>query len=406
MKKVFAIFTIIFLVSSAQSQVILDRNEGNVLYTKKGIMDGNLVRTMFFNHGEIAHWPDQPSGEWPKGSGHSYVDGVALIAQSEVNFNGHIFHPLETRYREFMRHAPDGTPWGWEPLPGYANPNQSSPAMSNDPTTWPSHWPDRPSDWDGYWNGFFGKGVQNADLETYFVFDDAEDKQYSSLYGYYPIPSDTTRGGLGIQVRGRGFQWSQVLAQDNIFWHYELQNISQRDYPKTLFAQYVDWGIGGVGGSDFNSGAFDLDLDISYSWSELPYGQPGNWSPVGVAGYAFLQSPGNSTDHIDNDHDGLTDESQDNDAMTYVTDPSQDYFFTDSIAFKNFYRHSWQPHWLGDENENWISYTDLNHDGKWEPTEPLNDDVGSDGLGPLDPGYPGPDPDGTQGDGKPEQGEQ
>ncbi len=405
MKKVFLIASLFLAASSARSQVILDMNKGNILYTKQGIMDGNLVRTLFFNYGMIADWPYQPSGEWPKGSGHSYVDGVALIAQTEVNYNGHIFHPLETRYREFMRAAPDGTPWGWEPLPGYANQNQGSPALSTDPSTWPTQWPDRPADWAGYWNGFFGKGVQNADLESYFVFDDASDKQYTSLYGYYPIPSDTARGGLGIQVRGRGFQWSQVLAQNNIFWYYELQNITQRDYPKTLFAQYVDWGIGGVGGSDFNSGAFDLGLDISYSWSELPYGQPGNWSPVGMAGYAFLQSPGNSTDHIDNDGDGLTDESQDNDAMAYVTNQNQDYFFTDSVAFKNFYHTSWHPHWLGDENENWVSYTDLNHDGKWEPDEPLNDDVGSDGIGPLDPGYPGTDPNGSQGDGKPEQGE-
>jgi hypothetical protein len=406
MKKIALLILFSFVFTSfVQSQIIPDRNEGNILYSQEGIMDGNLVRTLFTNYGMIAHWPNQPSGEWPKGSGHSYVDGVAIIAQSEVNYNGHVFHPLETRYREFMRHAPDGTPWGWEPLPGYSNPNQSSPAISTDKTTWPNHWGDRPADWDGYWDGFFGKGVQNADLESFFVFDDASDKQYTSLYGYYPIPSDTTRGGLGIQVKGRGFQWSQVLAQDNIFWYYELQNISQHNYPKTLFAQYVDWGIGGVGGSDFNSGAFDTLLDISYAWSEQNYGQPGNWSPVGVAGYAFLQSPGNSTDHKDNDYDGLTDESQDNDAMIYVTDPSQDYFFTDSVAFKRFYNQSWHPHWLGDENENWVSYTDLNHDGKWEPNEPLNDDVGSDGIGPLDPGYPGPDPDGTQGNGRPDQGE-
>lgn len=405
MKRLLLALSIVASVSSAQGQIVPDNNKGNILYSQEGIMDGNLVRTLFTNYGMIAHWPNQPSGEWPKGSGHSYVDGVAIIAQAEVSFNGHVFHPLETRYREFMRAAPDGTPWGWEPLPGYSNSNQSSPAISTDKTTWPAHWNDRPSDWDGYWDGFFGKGVQNADLESFFVFDDASDKQYAAQYGYYPAPSDTTRGGLGIQVKGRGFQWSQVLAQDNIFWYYELQNKSNYDYPKTLFAQYVDWGIGGVGGSDFNSGAFDTLLDISYSWSQQNYGQPGNWSPVGMAGYAFLQSPGNSTDHKDNDHDGLTNESQDNDAMTYVTDQSQDYFFTDSVAFKRFYNASWHSHWLGDENENWISYADLKHSGHWDPGDPLNDDVGSDGLGPGDPGYPGRDPDGTEANGRPDQGE-
>ena len=38
-------------------------------------------------------------------------------------------------------------------------------------------------------------------------------------------------------------------------------------------------------------------------------------------------------------------------------------------------------------------------------TSPLNDDVGTDGIGPYDEGYAGPDPDGTEGNGKPDQGE-
>jgi len=405
--RIFLTTVVLFFVQpSSYAQRIIDKTvKGDIIYTKKGIMDGNLVRTIFKNHGEVADWPNQPSGEWPKGSGHTYVDGIAIIVQTEVNYNGKTFHPLETRYREFMRHDPSGLPWGWEPLPGYANPNQTNPAMSNNRDTWPNHWPDRPSDWDGYWNGFFGKGVMNADLETYFVFDDAADKQYVIENRYFPIPGDTARGGLGLQVANRGFQWSQVLAQDNIFWYYEITNISDYDYPKTLFAQYVDWGIGGVGGSDFNSGAYDTQLDISYSWSELKYGQPGNWSPVGLAAYAFLESPGISTDGIDNDQDGITDERRDNDATVFVTDPSQDRFFTDSVSFKRFYLTSWHPHWLEDENENWRSFTDLNGDGKWDPGEPLNDDVGRDGLSPFDAGYPGPDPDGSEGDGKPEQGE-
>jgi hypothetical protein len=72
--------------------------------------------------------------------------------------------------------------------------------------------------------------------------DDAQDQQYA----YWPDPLDSTRGGLGVQVAVRGFQWSQVLAADVIFWYYEITNIAQQDYTKTVFAQYVDWGIGGT----------------------------------------------------------------------------------------------------------------------------------------------------------------
>jgi len=173
------------------------------------------------------------SGVWPKGTNHTYVDGVAIIVQAEVNKNGHTFHPLETNYYEYTRYNPaTGVTYGWWPLPGYANPNQSSVARSDDPTTWPSTWPDRPSDWNGQWDGFFGKGVRNADLESYFVFDDNEDRDYINQYDFHPDAEDTTRGGLGMQVHGRGFQWSQVLAEDVIFWYYEITNMGTTDYPK------------------------------------------------------------------------------------------------------------------------------------------------------------------------------
>ena len=154
----------------ASAQRLVDKNKGDHRHTKKGIMDGNLVETVYYNFGEIADWLNEPSrsGVWPKGTNHTYVDGIAIIVQAEaIDPRGNIIHPLETNYYEFTRHDPSaGVTYGWWPLPGYANPFQSNPAQSNRPQTWPTHWPDRPSDWDGVWNGFFGKGVQNADVET------------------------------------------------------------------------------------------------------------------------------------------------------------------------------------------------------------------------------------------------
>src|SRR5512139_4122703 len=85
------------LATAAGAQRFIDPNKGNLIYTKKGIMDGNFVRTIFLNHGEIAHYPDKPSGEWPKGTGHQYVDGVAVIVQTETRDSlGNVIHPLET----------------------------------------------------------------------------------------------------------------------------------------------------------------------------------------------------------------------------------------------------------------------------------------------------------------------
>ena len=406
-------------------QYFIDPNKGNIVYTKKGILDGNFIRTLFFNHGEIAYHGRHPSGEWPKGSGHEYLDGVAVIVQAETrDKNNNIIHPLETNYREFNRGAPPrpgGIPWGWEPLPGYQKENQDEPAMSNNSKTWPATWPDRSTEWNGLWNGFFGRGILNADLETYFRMDDAADKGYPD---FRCDPSDSTRGGLGLQVAVRGFQWSQVLAADVIFWYYEFTNVAKQDYSKVVFAQYIDWGIGGTDDSSDDRGLFDKELDIAYAFDGDGIGAPGNWSPVGVAGYAFLESPGITKDSLgmpqglDDDDDGITDESRENDAGTMITGKANVIAElnarVNTAKFLKFYNYTklddlpaaqqgyW---WTGDENANWRGFTDLNADGDWDDGEPLNDDVGTDGLAPLDPNYKGPDADGSQGNGKPEQRE-
>ncbi|MCX6173126.1 MAG: hypothetical protein NTZ27_00015 [Ignavibacteriales bacterium] len=409
----FILVHMIILFNNDYAQRIVDKNKGDHNQTRKGFMDGNLAATVYYNFGEIADWKNEASrsGVWPKGTNHTYVDGVAIIVQAEAKDPvGNVIYPLESNYYEFTRYDPStGITYGWWSLPGYAAPYSSSPARSDDNTTWPFTWPDRTSDWSGYWNGFFGKGVMNADVETYFVFDDNEDREYILKNNFRPDADDHLRGGLGMQVKARGFQWSQVLAQDAIFWYYEITNMTTTDYDKTLFAQYVDWGIGGHDNSSNNAGDYNEVLAMSYAWSTVAFGNPGNWTPVGLAGYAFLESPGVSNDGIDNDYDGLTDERRDNDARIFIKDVNQDPFIKnpdrDTVRFHQFYGYSWRPHWDADENANWRSYTDLNGNGKWDSGEPLNDDVGTDGIGPLDAGYTGPDPDGSEGDGKPEQGE-
>lgn len=394
-------------------QRITDKNKGDHNQTKKGFMDGNLAATVYYNFGEIADWQNEASrsGVWPKGTNHTYLDGVAIIVQAEaVDPAGKKIHPLESNYYEFTRvNNATGVTYGWWPLPGYQAPQSSTPARSDIPNTWPEKWPDRSSDWDGSWNGFFGKGIFNADVETYFVMDDNEDREYLLRNNFIPDAEDPTRGGLGMQVRTRGFQWSQVLAEDVIFWYYEITNMGTYDYEKTLFAQYVDWGIGGHDNSSNNAGDYNELLDMSYAWSTVPFGSPGNWSPVGLAGYAFLESPGVPDDLKDNDFDGLTDEKRNNDASIFITNPNQDPFlrnvFQDTTKFSQFFGYSWRPHWDADENANWRAFLDLNTNGVWDFGEPMNDDVGSDGVGAFDSDYEGPDVDGTEANGLPDQGE-
>ncbi|NOY78926.1 MAG: hypothetical protein GXO76_13770 [Calditrichaeota bacterium] len=406
----FFLFIIVFAMSVwasvVSAQYVIDRHKGNELYDKWGWLNGNQILIPFSNHGEVGHYPWPHSGEWPKGqNGHTYIDGICMIVQAAANdIHGKRIHPLETNYREDNKVSPTGKIWGWTPLPGYANPNQDSPALSDDPNTWPAFWPDRMGDptdpgWPGYWNGYFGKGVKNAQLETYYRMDDNTDKKYE----FYPDSTDTSRGGLGMQVAVRAFQWSNVLAQNTLFWLYDITNIGTTDYDSVMFVEFIDYGIGGTADGADDIGDYDLELDMAYAWDLNGLGSPGNWGPVGYVGMAFLESPGNSTNGKDDDDDGIIDERRDNDAGSYIYGPVGYYDQTGQIDRSKGIQSRW--HWEGDENGNWIPYTDLNHNGKWDSNEPLNDDVGTDGIGPFDEGYTGPDADGTQGNGRPDQGE-
>lgn len=398
---------------SAQDNI----DHGSNRWTQWGVMDGNRVRTLFSNHGEIARWPDQPSGEWPKGSGHSYVDGVAFIVSAKTkDAQGNTITPMSTNYREFIDLDPiTKIPWGFAPVYGFSNPLQESPARSDDERTWPQIWPDRPIDWAGQWNGWFGKGVFNADLETYFVYDDAEDKEWTKApHNFYPCAGDTTRGGLGLEVRARGFQWNHPLAQDVIFWLYEITNECDVDYEEVYFSQYIDWGVGGTDDSGDDEGAYDTKLDIAFAWDNDGVGSPGLWGPVGTAGYSFLESPGNSTDGKDNDEDGITDEERVSGAGQLIEGQANIANYVqanyDLAKFENFYLELEQMPayqsgvwWTGDEDMDWLTYSDLNENGFWDTGEPLNSDVGKDGLGPNHSNYPGIDE--GEGNGRPDEGE-
>jgi hypothetical protein len=405
------------LAAPALAQRVPDPHLGDPLLTQWGTLDGNRVRTLYANHGEIARYPDQPSAEWPKGSGHSYIDGIAFVVSAAArDAQGNVIYPMSTNYREDIDRDPvTQVPWGWAPVPGYSNPRQASPARSDDERTWPAAWPDRPLDWAGQWNGLFGRGVTNADVETYFVMDDAPDPEWTlPPHQFFPCPGQADRGGLGLEVAVRGLQWNHPLAQDVIFWVYEITNECGQDYDDVVFAQFLDWGIGGTDDSGDDEGAYNTRLDLAFAYDSDGVGTPGGWAPTGTAGYAFLESPGNSTDALDNDEDGITNEGRESGEGTLVVgaDAIRAYVVAnyDVADFETFYgplddtaalrAGRW---WTGDENLNWQQFQDLDADGQYTVGEPLNDDVGADGIGPEAENYPGRDV--GEGDGRPTAGE-
>lgn len=388
-------------------QIQMFRNEpkGNIQYRKKGILDGNLVRTVYQNSGEVSDWFDgavsAPHGEWPKGTGHRSLDGLGLLIGSKVKIvdaigNTKYITPVQSSYREEMDVDPVTRDiWGLEPVPGYVSAVSTRPGINIDKSTFPNQWPrsifydlygtqeDSIKKWDGYWYGYFGRGVSNAQLETYFVIDDSPDQEFTGpLNRFYPIKADTTRGGLGIRVEVRGFQWTHVLAEDIIFWHYDIVNMSDYDYDSTVFGFYTDPSVGSVN----NDARFDRTLDMAYAWAPSGKGLPNNYK-TGYYGQAFLESPGNGTNGLDDDGDALK------------TDGT---LWPNGSAFNAKMIDERRNDGI-DNDLDWQRYTDANKNGKWDSDELLNDDLGKDGVGPFDLQYKGPDE--GEGDGLPTLGE-
>ncbi len=409
----------------AQGEVPIPANEpfGDPDWDFEGRMNGNRVFEVFRNHGEIGFWSparqNLDASDWPAGGDpNPYLDGIAIVVGgSVVDTLGNRVHMVTANYREEIDRSPDlETIWGWQPIPGYLNFNRINavgarepiPAASNDPTSWPPDgWPDQPDYFDAQgnveWNGRFGRGQFNAQLEAYYIMDDALDKEF----GYVPVTSEPERGGLGLRANVRLYQWVHPLAQDVIFAEFGISNLSfDKDIDSTAFGWWLDNGIGGDTFDDDN-GLFaraedesgrKLDLAITFA----PEGAVDvSGVPTGLAGYGFLESPGIPFDLIDNDDDGLRDERRDNDAGNFIESGGVD----DPAKFESFYGRQPGPHWEGDEDQDWQPFQDGNGNGVFDFGEAINDDVGTDGVGPGDLNYIAPDLDGTEANMQPDQGE-
>jgi hypothetical protein len=438
--------------------------QGLSKYFRYAIVSGNLVNGGISNSGLLGyHYVSGcPFMGWPKGSKNvGYLHGaVFYVAAQVVDANGDTVDVVSDNYRRSgVQQSPDQSHWyAFMPLPKYFNNHQTNSvdwdmggisedvgidgvpnshdsgegdgilqaqedfngngkldlslinslgwfAISDKKETWPTHWPaksfigdtrnagedDLPSSRDGRWNGAYGAYVR-ADQETYYVMDDRENDEYN----YFPFEDAASkqawpngRRGLGLTVTARSYQWANPLAEDILICTYKITN-NGKPLEKAVVGMLVDPDMGGdLSGDD---ASFDSLASITYAWNKTGVTNAG--LPTGYFGFAFLQSPGIDYDGKDNDHDGYIDESQYNDV---------------------------------DENHNWVGWDDVNHNGVWDNEdknfngvldpgedlngngildwEPLNDDLGSDGLGPGMDGYTGPDKDGTEANGKPDQGE-
>ena len=158
-------------------------------------------------------------------------------------------------------------------------------AMSHLPETWPPSWPDYPT-WtysgdpiirDGEditpqvdWNGYFGRAQLNADQESYFWMDDNNDEEWYVKHDFLPDSLDPTRRGEAIQVSVRGLQWANFLAEDVMFWLYNIKNDGTEQYDRVTFGSLVGSYVG-VEAPEYNDDAsfFDVRESIVYTLNEI-----------------------------------------------------------------------------------------------------------------------------------------
>lgn len=352
-RQILLLVTAVFVISGAQifGQTRVTAR-GSETFRKTGIHNGNLVHTVFTNYGVIAQpsLTKYPRGAW-KFDNNGYIGDVSPLVgvlnpiKPYSNLTTGVTDTIPDTLHTVVitavsrpgggKASPGGKSWTFEPIPGFANPSVNEDgkgvAMSHQPDTWPSSWPDEPT-WkfteEPYtingttitptvdWNGYFGRGtLKIASQESYFWMDDNNDTQMFDTYGFIPDTNDNTRRGHALQVSVRGLQWGgDPVAQNVLFWLYNIKNDGTTPYDQAVFGLLVGTYVG-IDGDEYNDDAsfFDVRESITYTWDFDHYIRPSanpRWLPdpssVGYVAYAFLESPGNGLDGIDNDRDNAT----------------------------------------------------------------------------------------------------
>lgn len=311
---------------------------------QSAIMNGNKITTEIWNFGSISSPGNTITDIVWEGLGYGYEFGPFVGAEVSVPKGSHPDvlikrkangDPVTTSKGDtvYVAHvlsdglksnggesSPDNlTRWSWQPL--IQSDDGKNEFLSLDSKFMPTS-DDRDRDGDGkpdswpegfynanlrsyVWPGALGQGATNADKETFYVMDDRDNKEFK----YYPYPNDSLRQGLGLEVEGRYYQWSNAQAEDAIFLIYKIKNKGHYDLNDVIFGMWGDPHIGGPADWQDDWANFDKELNMTFAWDNDGKSLNNPDLIPGYLGYKFLESPGNSTDGIDNDGDGMIDES-------------------------------------------------------------------------------------------------
>jgi hypothetical protein len=294
-KKIVPMLAVLFLVLCGKAS---SKNQNN-LEPPAPLQDqiiqnkGNIVTTVQ-NWGQIGGQSHlgKPSGEWPKGSGRSYLaeikywmgavkpDGDTAVATTDDDFM-----PLtsiikgEESYRIHL--STDPTSYNYDPTDTVGS-GIGKPACG-----W-RVWNNQNSEW--VYNKVWTLGVGFVEAGPVSLQE--------SHYRFCDANSGVSK--LGLELTQTIYQWNYSYNQDYLFVVLEIKNVSENDYPDFAFGLYCDFDIGGYDPITNDNGrlgdlvAFDSSTNLAWTYDEDGY-DPG-WGPLvkaGMMGTKYIETPDN-----------------------------------------------------------------------------------------------------------------
>jgi hypothetical protein len=338
-------------------------------------------------------------------------------------------------------------------------------AISTDKRTWPKWWPGGSYIGDdrddhmlnkrqprttsaglriGRWNGEY-KAKPISDQESLYRMDDHENDAWNDYeQGYYwPMKNmdgtpdirgwkDGGIAGAGVEVEGRTYAWFHPLAEDLLVSVYRVRNYSDYTLNRVVTGMWADANIvrSDYNKADFIRAQYDyeggggrLDFDILYQWHKFPE-QLSTYKKIGTFAFAFLESPGIAYNGEDDDFDAIDEDGVVNplmidESMDDGIDNDGDWMPYADIGMDRLQQGDGGypgPDEDGTEGNGQWDTEDINQNGALDEgedvnqnsrldMEPVNNDRGTDGIGPDENGWFGPDPNGTETNGIMDLGE-
>jgi hypothetical protein len=221
-----------------------------------GTHNASNIGLFFENRGKLypRSLTQGPSGEYPINSGHNYI----------YRFNPMVAFPTNVIQGRFS------TDEEWEAAAGYDNIDSAQIAFSDKPYSWPkTGWPVKDAS---------GNAIFKSDQDSYCVYND----------------SGNTKQVLGIQINQTGYAYGVKLAQNMIFYKFDVINRSANTYKGMYFNMYMDEDVGDASGGalEYQDDLWGLDTtkNMAYMYDSKGYSLDWN-TKTGVMGVAFLKTP-------------------------------------------------------------------------------------------------------------------